>query len=303
MQQLDRLRFTLRQLEVLIAVADSGSTAAAGERVALSQSATSAALGELESLLGAQLFDRVGRRLLLNDRGRAVLPQVRAALDDLRRVEAGFGATPGAGGEAPLDLRLAASRTIGTYLVPPMLAALLGRQPQARVTLRIANTRAVAAAVARLEVDVGLVEGHCSEPDLVVERWAEDRLVLVCAAADPLASRAVGDAELRGARWLLREPGSGTREAVEQALLPRLDYFVQTLEFDSNEALLQGVAAGLGIACLSVQVAADLLALGRVRLVATELPPIVRPLFLVHHRARVPSPALRAALLAPAAGP
>jgi DNA-binding transcriptional LysR family regulator len=64
------MRLTLRQLLIFTAVADTGSTTAAGERVALSQSATSGALNELESLLGAQFFDRIGKRLLLNDNGR-----------------------------------------------------------------------------------------------------------------------------------------------------------------------------------------------------------------------------------------
>lgn len=292
------MRFTLRQLEVLIAVADCGSTAAAGERVALSQSATSAALGELESLLGARLFDRVGRRLLLNERGRAVLPQVRSALDTLRQVELQF-----AGGQAepPLALRLGASRTIGNYLVPPLLARLLRQRPDAQVTLHIDNTRAIAAAVARLELDVALVEGHCSEPGLAVERWSEDRLRLVAAADDPLAApgRQLDCRELRDACWLLREPGSGTREAVEQALLPRLDHFARTLQFDSNEALLQGVAAGLGISCLSAWVVADALAQGRIRELDCGLPAIVRPLYLVHHASRTLSPALREALAPP----
>ena len=71
------MRLTLRQLLIFTAVADTGSTTAAGERVALSQSATSGALNELENLLGAQLFDRIGKRLLLNDNGRALLPQAR----------------------------------------------------------------------------------------------------------------------------------------------------------------------------------------------------------------------------------
>ena len=72
------MRLTLRQLLIFTAIADTGSTTAAGLRVALSQSATSSALNELESLLGAQLFDRVGKRLLLNDNGRSLLPQARA---------------------------------------------------------------------------------------------------------------------------------------------------------------------------------------------------------------------------------
>ena len=75
------MSLTLRQLQIFLAVADTGSTSAAAEHIALSQSATSASLNELETLLGAQLFDRVGKRLLLNDNGRLLLPQARQMRD------------------------------------------------------------------------------------------------------------------------------------------------------------------------------------------------------------------------------
>jgi DNA-binding transcriptional LysR family regulator len=81
------MALTLRQLQIFLAVADTGSTSAAGELIALSQSATSAALNELETLLGAQLFDRVGKRLLLNDNGRLLLPQARQMRDGAASIE------------------------------------------------------------------------------------------------------------------------------------------------------------------------------------------------------------------------
>lgn len=285
------MRITLRQLEVLQAVADAGSTTAAGARIALSQSATSAALVELESLLGAALFDRVGKRLVLNERGRGLLPQARGVLDAVQAIERSFGVGPGGAGAAAapaLDLRLGASTTIGNYLLPSMLAGLLQRQPAARVQLRVGNTQAIAEAAARLEIDVGLVEGACPSPALRARRWREDTLVLVCAADDPLARRRapLDRAALRGARWLLRERGSGTREAVEQALLRQVDDLGDALEFGSTEALKQAAAAGLGLTCLSSLAVQDLVALGRLVVLRSTLPAIVRPLYLVHHRAK-----------------
>src|ERR1700748_2212745 len=107
------MRITLRQLAVFAAVADAGSTAAAGRRVALSQSATSAALNELEAVLEARLFDRIGTRLVLNDTGRGLLPQARAVLDGADGIEREFGIA-GASNEAaaPSLLRVGASTTI-----------------------------------------------------------------------------------------------------------------------------------------------------------------------------------------------
>ena len=283
------MRITLRQLSVFTAVADAGSTTAAAGRVALSQSATSAALNELESVLGARLFDRVGTRLVLNDTGRGLLPQARAVLDGAAGIERefGLGTVPGDAG-APSLLRVGASTTIGNYLLPTLVARWQRAQPQAHVDVEIANTAAIAAAVARMEVDVGLIEGPSHEPELVARAWREEELAIVCAPSHPLLqddpARRLNVAMLRQATWLLREPGSGTREAVQQALQPHLHDLREGLHFGGTEAIKQAAVEGLGFTCLSLFAVQDLVALGRLVHVQTTLPRLVRRLWLVHHR-------------------
>jgi DNA-binding transcriptional LysR family regulator len=283
------MRITLRQLAIFAAVADAGSTSSAAGRVALSQSATSAALNELEAVLGARLFDRIGTRLVLNDTGRGLLPQARAVLDGAAGIERefGLGATAGDAG-APSLLRVGASTTIGNYLLPTLIAAWQRARPEAHVDVEIANTAAVAAAVARMEVDVGLVEGPCHEPDVVAQAWRDDELVIVCAPSHPLLrgdpARRLNVAALRQARWLLREPGSGTREAVEQALQPHLHQIDEGLHFGGAEAIKQAAAEGLGFTCLSAFAVQDLLTLGRLVQVRTTLPRLTRRFWLLHHR-------------------
>src|SRR3984885_8204581 len=113
------MRPTLRPLRIFQAIGWSGSTTAAADTVALSQSATSAALNELERVLETRLFDRVGKRLILNDTGRGLLPAALAVLDGARSIEA----TRAFGSQAPpMDLRLFASTTIGNYILPRMIA-------------------------------------------------------------------------------------------------------------------------------------------------------------------------------------
>src|SRR6202012_5088869 len=113
------MRITLRQLAIFTAVADAGSTTAAAGRVALSQSATSAALNELEAVLEARLFDRIGTRLVLNDTGLGLLPQASPVLDRAAGIEREFG--PAAGERAaPALLRVGARTTIGNYLLPTL---------------------------------------------------------------------------------------------------------------------------------------------------------------------------------------
>ncbi|NMM14128.1 MAG: LysR family transcriptional regulator [Rhodoferax sp.] len=283
------MRLTLRQLFIFTAVADTGSTIAAGLRVALSQSATSCALNELESLLGTQLFDRIGKRLLLNDNGRALLPQARALLDATQEIEGQFG-IGAAGGKGVLAtrLRVGASTTIGNYLLPALVASYQRAWPTVGIDVHIGNTREVALSVTRLEVDMGLIEGPCHEADLLVLPWREDKLVIVCASGHPLrdevAHNRVTVKSLRQARWLLREPGSGTREAVEHALLPHLNHLNGEMQLGSTEAIKQAAAEGLGLACLSLCAVQDLLTLGRLVVLNTTLPRLTRRFYLIRHR-------------------
>jgi len=279
-------RLTLRQLQIFQEVADLGSTVAAATELGLSQSAASAAIIELERLLEVPLFDRVGKRLQLNENGRAVLPQALALLD-------------GAGGlerwardrDSQIGvLRLGASTTIGNYLLPGILAAFqntLARPPQGalQVQVVIANTAAITAQVAAFELDLGLIEGPCHEPQLTVQPWLEDELLLVAAAHDPIVLRAqpVTLAMLRQATWLLRESGSGTRETIDQLLTPHLHQLRAGIEFGNSEAIKRAAASGLGISCLSRYVVEDFLASGLLVAPASELPRLTRRFHLVTH--------------------
>ncbi|HYR25711.1 MAG TPA: LysR family transcriptional regulator, partial [Aquabacterium sp.] len=228
------LRFTLRELEVFAAVATAGSVTRAAEVVALTQSAASQALDKLEIGLGAPLFDRVGRRLVLNEHGRQLLPRARALLDAAGDMQDGFA-------DGRYRLRMGASTTIANYLLPELLAAFRARWPQAHLEMEVGNTRDIVAAVARLEVDFGFIEGSCHHPDLRVEPWREDELVVFVAPHHPLAGRAVSFDELCAADWLLREPGSGTREEVERLLQPHLPDLKVCMELGHPEAIKNAV--------------------------------------------------------------
>jgi DNA-binding transcriptional LysR family regulator len=277
------MRLTLRQLQIFLAVADHGSTMAAANAVALSQSATSAALNELESLLGIHLFDRVGKRLIINDNGRMLLPQARQMLDAAATIEEQFH-QPDA--TAVSGLHIGASTTIGIYLLPRILAYFAQMPMAVAPQVTIANTRDVAAAVAAFDVDVGLIEGPCHEAELRAEPWLTDELVVVCAPHHSFAERdgKVSLPDLRQAGWLLREAGSGTREAVEHALLPHLHMLHSAGEFSNSEAIKHAAAAGLGLACLSRVVVADLVEAGRLVELRTTLPRLQRHFYLVSRK-------------------
>ncbi|MEO5695809.1 MAG: LysR family transcriptional regulator [Burkholderiaceae bacterium] len=240
-----RLRLNLRQLEVFVATARAGSTRGAGQRVARSQSAASASLAELETSLGTPLFDRIGRRLALNESGRALLGGAIALLEQAAELQ-GLCDT-----ELDTPLRLAASLTIGEYLLPETIARWKVDHPASAVQLTIGNTSKVIQAVLDREVDVAFIEGPQTHPDLLVRRWLEDELVIVAAPSHALAGRVATHRRLADATWILREPASGTRMAADAWLLEHLGPLQVQYEIGSTEAIKRLAAAGVGLACVS----------------------------------------------------
>jgi DNA-binding transcriptional LysR family regulator len=296
-----QLRLTLRQLQIFCAVAHAGSTVAAASASALSQSATSAALAELERALALSLFDRIGRRLILNDNGRALLPRAQALIQGALDIE-----QLSRNEDLQLqELRIGASTTIGNYLLPEVLGRFLGdgvpRGPGPwRSAVTIGNTAAICEAVARFDLDIGLIEGPCHVPSLAVTPWLVDELVIVQSAGKRPVSDAVGASKghvqlraLRELTWLLREPGSGTREAVDELLLPHLKTYRRSIVLGSSEAIKHAVVQGLGVACLSRWVVRDLLDAGRLAQVHTNLRGLRRECNWVLHRDKQPTAALR----------
>ena len=273
-----RLRVNLRQLEVFAATARAGTVRAAADHVSRSQSAASATLVELEDTLGVQLFDRVGRRLLLNENGRALLPKAMSLLDRAAELQHLFAA------EHDAPLRLAASLTIGECLLPDLLADWKSAHPASPVQLMIGNTSEVIAAVAGFEVDIGFVEGRQTHPQLIVHAWRSDELVIIAAPTHPLTRGTASARQLGEATWALRERGSGTREAVERWLLEHMGSLRVEFELGSPEAIKRLVVVGGALGCLPREVVARELEQGVLVELATRLPRATRRLAIVTHR-------------------
>ncbi|AZI86908.1 MULTISPECIES: DNA-binding transcriptional regulator YeiE [Kosakonia] len=279
------MHITLRQLEVFAEVLKSGSTTQASQRLALSQSAVSAALTDLEGQLGVQLFDRVGKRLVVNEHGRLLYPRALAALEQASEIEQLFREANGA-------IRVFASSTIGNYILPEVIAHYRRDFPELPLELSVGNSQDVITAVADFRVDIGLIEGPCHAAEIIAEPWLEDELVVFAPPSSPLLQSEVTLEALAAAPWILRERGSGTREIVDYLLLSHLPQFQLGMELGNSEAIKHAVRHGLGISCLSRRVIAEQLETGTLMEVPLPLPRLVRTLWRIHHRQKHLSSAL-----------
>ncbi len=271
------MHITLRQLEVFAEVLKSGSTTQASVMLALSQSAVSAALTDLEGQLGVQLFDRVGKRLVVNEHGRLLYPRALALLEQTIEIEQLFRENNGA-------IRVYASSTIGNYILPAMIARYRQDFPDLPLELSVGNSQDVINAVLDFRVDIGLIEGPCHSTEIISEPWLEDELVVFAAPSSPLTKGPVTLNQLAASPWILRERGSGTRELVDYLLLSHLPRFQMAMELGNSEAIKHAVRHGLGISCLSRRVIAEQLQAGTLSEVPVPLPRLVRTLWRVHHR-------------------
>lgn len=241
------MHYTLRQLQVFLAVAHYENVTRAANSLSMSQSACSGALKDLEKQYDVQLFDRVGKRLQANELGRLLRPKAEALLERAQAFERDLMKHKEVG-----QLKIGATLTIGNYLAVGLITQYMQDTPGARVSLDVANTSVITQELLNFDIDLGLIEGEFHHPDLEVIPWQGDELVCFCAPEHPLAgTEALTDQQILSARWILREQGSGTRQTFDRAmhgLLPKLDI---QLELQHTEAIKRAVSANLGISCLS----------------------------------------------------
>lgn len=245
------MRYTLRQLEIFVAISSAGSVSRACELLSLSQSAASTALIELEKQFDIQLFDRVGKTLRINEAGQQLLPRAVQLLDRAREIEQMLQGQQSSG-----HLKIGATLTVGNYLATLLVAKFLQQHPHSRIQLQVHNTRTIVEQIANYTLDLGLIEGECNHPDIEVVPWIADELVIFASPEYPLAQainsgKKIDRAELLQQPWIVREKGSGTRETFDRAFQQDYSRLNIALELEHTEAIKRAVESGLGIGCIS----------------------------------------------------
>src|ERR1700730_2364266 len=281
----DDARRTLEQLRLFVAVAERQHVTRAAEALNLAQSAVSSAIAGLEARHKVKLFNRVGRGIELPEAGTLFLVEARAVL---ARAESAESALSELGGLKRGTLVVQASQTIASFWLPRHLVAFRRAYPHIDIRLSIGNTAQVAAAVHAGTAELGFVEGEVMDPVLVSQPVARDQMIVVVGPEHPWAGRqSVTPAELAETEWVLREQGSGTRSAFEQALtgfgIAPTSLRVP-LELPSNEAVRSAVEAGMGATAISASVAVPSIEAGLLYQVPLKIPD--RHFHVLHHGER-----------------
>jgi len=243
---------TRNQLEIFRVVAEKKSFSEAARTLHISQPAISMQIQAMEEYYGTKLLDRTTKRVTLTPAGEILYEYSLRLLSLFNSAQRDISQ---AASIIKGKLVLGASLTIGGHVLPPLLNAFYRQYPEASITMEIMNTEKVLERVTALTLDLGFVEGEVITDELHIETLARDELVVVVAANHLLAARKqLSLEEVTALPLVMREPGSGTRQVMEERLQavgfdPR-DLNV-VMELGSTEAVKGAVEAGLGAAILS----------------------------------------------------
>jgi LysR family transcriptional regulator, transcriptional activator of the cysJI operon len=289
----------LHLLRVFAAVAEQCSFSRAANALFISQPAVSKAVQQLEHQLDLSLIERgaggprgaKGVRLTeagqaLFEHARGIFALERAAEEEVR---ARIGLRRG-------RLSIGASTTIAGYWLPAYAAEFTRQFPAVQLQIRVGNTQAVGQALIDCETDLALVEGQVHDARIAATHWRDDLLQII-APRDGARARNPSIDELNAKVWLVREPGSGTREVTDRLLATLSIVPERTIEFGSNEGIARAVGAGMGVAMLPVRAVRELVRMGELRTLTprhASSTALARPLLLLQLRERPSSALVRA---------
>ncbi len=289
----------IRRLEAFSKVYELRSFSKAGQELFLSQPTISAHVSSLESELGVRLFDRLGRGILPTSAAEVLY---RHAQDIFRSIDVAKAELQLLQERVSGELSVGGSTIPAHYMLPRMLADFTARYPDITLHMTVGDTDAMAAMVADGELLVSLVGGRTSHPDLRFDPVLEDDLVVIAAPVllerlgHPAGGKALTLANVMTLPWVVREAGSGTRRAFDDALSAkgldprRLD---QVIGVESTQATLQCVGAGLGFGVTSRLAADRLILSGELVRVPVDGLKLARTFYLVHNERRHLFPVVR----------
>jgi DNA-binding transcriptional LysR family regulator len=277
------VHLTLRQLKVFEAVARHLNYTRAAEELFLTQPAVSMQVKQLEESLGLSLFEQLGKRIHLTEAGQEVLGYARVVTQQLDELESVLNRIKGLSGGR---LRISVATT-ANYFIPTLLGTFSRRYPDVTVSLDVTNRETLLRQLGENTVDLVIMGQPPAEADVEAEPFMDNPLVIVAPTGHPLASqKKIPLTRLQDEVFLVREPGSGTRIAMERFFNERGMKLKTGMEVGSNEAIKQSVQAGLGLGLLSRATIEQELALKRLVELDVADFPIMRHWFIVHRKGK-----------------
>lgn len=244
MNKRERMKLTLRQMEIFLNVVASGHLTNVAKEMKLSQSAISMSIKELETILGKPVFDRINKKLVLNEVGRAFYKEIDPIYKKLSDIEYEFKNSENKG-----IIRVGASTTIVDYLMPTIICSYMSSYPDVKITLKEGNTKEITQMIQEGAIDVGFVEGLVFEPDVIKEKIGVDELWVV--SASPKFNKGCYIDELAKEKWILREEGSGTREVFLNYIKDKVDKLNIFLELGHTESIKSILVNRECLTCIS----------------------------------------------------
>jgi len=285
---MSRRQTTIRQLEVLDAVAREGSVTAAALALHLTQPAVSMQLRQLEEQLQISLFEPVGRGLQITEPGREL---AQMAADLLLRLDDLAIAARELRGVRRGRVRLGVVST-AKYFAPRLLALFLKSHPGLELRLNVYNREQIIEQLQNYSIDLGIMGRPPEGASLVGTPFAPNPLAILAAPSHPLSLRnQISPEDLEKEAFIVREPGSGTRMAMDRYFQDVGVHINPVMEADSNETIKQAVMAGIGIGMLSLHTVRLEQAAGRMVTLKVAGLPLRRQWFVVHTRQRNLTPA------------
>ena len=216
----------------------------------MSQSAISSSLQQLEENIGQQLFERIGRKLVLNRFGQSLLPNIASLLDQAVELDQQF-----LGNAMGGVIEIGASFTIANHVIVDPMVDFQQQHPSVEIRITSDNSPGITDRVTSGELDFGLIESPVTDPTILCAPWLEDELVVFASPDHPLAKKTKASmTDLVTTPWVLRERGSGARNMFNDTFSTHLNDIDIAMEIRHNEPIKRAVARTVGIGCLSRRV-------------------------------------------------
>jgi DNA-binding transcriptional LysR family regulator len=282
------MNITLRQLEIFLELARNPHLGRVAESIGLTQSAVSMAIKSLEEVLNKKLFDRINKRLILNEYGRTLYKEANPLVKQLSETENLFRDEHYFG-----DLKIGVSSSIANYLIPQIIYAFKEKYKGVAINMETGNTHDVISYIESGQVDMGFVEGEFNSVDVLREVLGDDELYVVTGDAEMAKDKVYNIEELLDKKWVLREKGSGTREVFLSHLggeyTKRINVFMELDHAGGVKSILHNKDT---LACLSQYCVRKELVSGLLHRINIKDLRFTRSFYTVWHRNKVLSPIL-----------